>query len=97
MGGGENRDYDADGIPTDGMAAILTRRSSQARRSSDAHRRSHSGSLSYVGRRSGDNSREGLMHNYDLESAHPDHFGLGDLAEDDEENVDDTHVNGKVR
>lgn len=82
--------YDIDGIPTDAMAAPLTRRSMQARRSSDAHRRSGSSNLSLYGgasgRRSGDRDREGLMHNYDVESANGDsRFGLGDLAEDSDE------------
>ncbi|KAL1296705.1 hypothetical protein AAFC00_000180 [Neodothiora populina] len=89
MGGGVDRDYDVDGIPTDGVAASLTRRSIQARRSSDLHRRSTSGSFAYVGRRSGDNSREGLMHNYDLESANGDRFGLGELSEEPDESDGD--------
>ncbi|GAB7348796.1 hypothetical protein MBLNU459_g7516t3 [Dothideomycetes sp. NU459] len=87
-----NSMYDIDGIPTDAMAAPLTRRSMQARRSSDAHRRSGSLNLSLYGgangRRSGDREpdREGLMHNYDLESANGDaRFGLGDLTEDSDE------------
>lgn len=82
-------EYDVDGIPTDGMAASLTRRSMQARRSSDAHRRS--GSLNLYSptfsnnRTSGDADRQGLMHNYDLESQNGDKFGLADLAEDDDD------------
>jgi len=86
MSGGAHENYDVDGIPTDGIGGALTRRSMQARRSSEAHRRSGSFSFNSVGRRSGDNSREGLMHSYDVESgrlsggAHPDRFGLGDLT-----------------
>lgn len=84
MLGGEANGYDVDGIPTDGMATALTRRSMQARRSSDAHRRSLSGSISFPsGRRSG----ERLMHDYDLERLSGERFGLTGLDEDDEEEV----------
>ncbi|GAB7341887.1 hypothetical protein MBLNU457_g0199t1 [Dothideomycetes sp. NU457] len=86
MLGGETSAYDVDGIPTDGLAALTTRRSIQARRSSDAHRRSISGSISFGhGRRSEDR----LIHNYDIERD-ADQFGLADLDEDDEEGSGDS-------
>ncbi|TKX19638.1 magnesium transporter NIPA-like protein 4 [Elsinoe australis] len=88
--------YDVDGIPTDAMAAPLTRRSMQSRRSGDTH--SRSGSISYGvgnadGRRS---SQDRLMHNYDLERADEDRYGLSDLAEDDDED-DASGGSGKKR
>lgn len=91
MMGGRDTEYDVDGIPTDGMAASLTRRSMQSRRSIDAHRRSGSGSLygGSIARRSGDRDREALMHHYDLESANGDRFGLAHLTE--EPDSDDEH------
>lgn len=78
MMGGTNSQYDGpDGIPTDALGAVLTRRSMQSRRSSD-RRRSHSGNLG--SRISGEDT--GLMHNYDVESANGDSgFGLGELSE----------------
>jgi len=82
MLGADTNGFDVEGIPTDGLATALTRRSMQARRSSDAHRRSLSGSMSFPpGRRSG----ERLMHDYDLENGQK--FGLTGLDEDDEEEV----------
>ncbi|KAF2148312.1 DUF803-domain-containing protein [Myriangium duriaei CBS 260.36] len=84
MAGGAK--YDVDGIPTDGMAAPLTRRSMQARRSGDSHRRS--GSLTFspnAARR----SEERLMHNYDIEQQGIDRYGLSDLAEDEEDDDDE--------
>ncbi|GAM90724.1 hypothetical protein ANO11243_087690 [Dothideomycetidae sp. 11243] len=78
--------YDMDGIPTDGMAAPLTRLSMQARRSGDSHRRS--GSLNFspdTARR----SQERLMHNYDMERQSMDRYGLSDLAEDEEDDDDE--------
>lgn len=78
--------YDLDGIPTDGMAAPLTRRSMQARRSGDSHRRSNSITFSPdVARR----SQERLIHNYDLERQSLDRYGLSDLAEDEEDDDDE--------
>jgi len=80
MLGGEGSSYDVDGIPTDGMAALTTRRSIQARRSSEGHRRSISGSISFGhGRRSEDR----LIHNYDIERD-ADQFGLADLDDDED-------------
>lgn len=98
---GDASRYDLDGIPTDGMAAPLTRRSMQARRSSEATTHSRSGSLNLgggggryrkdsTGRGSADGrgDREALMHSYDLESGGGDaRFGLADLAEDSDEEV----------
>ncbi|KAK2783827.1 hypothetical protein FQN52_009474 [Onygenales sp. PD_12] len=65
---------DEDGIPTDGITSLQTRRSLQSRRSND-HRRSSS-SLHYFG---GPSDREGLMHSYDVESGA---FGLTELTEE---------------
>ncbi|KAI9827714.1 MAG: hypothetical protein M1832_004203 [Thelocarpon impressellum] len=66
----------SEGIPTDGIAGIQTRRSMQARRSSIEAGRLSSGSLSY-----GRGDREGLIHAYDEENGD---FGLTDLAEESE-------------
>ncbi|KAI9870516.1 MAG: hypothetical protein M1830_004137 [Pleopsidium flavum] len=63
-----------DGVPTDGIASLQTRRSMQSRRSVDHHALS-SGSGGFGGR--GD--REGLIHSYDEENGG---FGLTDLTED---------------
>ena len=73
---------DSEGIPTDVIASIQTRRSMQAQRSLE-HNRLSSGSVSYPTR--GD--REGLIHSYDEENGG---FGLTDLAEesDDEDGGD---------
>ena len=65
-----------DGVPTDGIASLQTRRSMQARRSVD-HRRRSSGSLVFGS--SGD--RQGLINSYDEENGG---FGLSDLTEDSE-------------
>ena len=65
-----------DGIPTDGLTGLQTRRSMQTRRSGD-HRIS-SGSLGYGNR--GD--RQGLIHSYDEEN---EGFGLTDLSDDSDE------------
>ncbi|KAL1957510.1 hypothetical protein VTO42DRAFT_5973 [Malbranchea cinnamomea] len=66
---------DEDGVPTDGIAGIQTRRSIQSRRSMDPHRRSSSS----VGFFAGPSDREGLMRSYDVEAGA---FGLTDLAEE---------------
>lgn len=66
-----------DGVPTDGITGLQTRRSMQTRRSVDHHRVS-SGSLGYGNR--GD--RQGLIHSYDEENGG---FGLTDLSEDSDE------------
>ncbi|KAL6720423.1 hypothetical protein ACLMJK_002345 [Lecanora helva] len=63
-----------DGVPTDGLTGLQTRRSMQTRRSVDAGRNS-TGSVGY-GR--GEHGR--LMHSYEEDS-----IGLEDLAEDSEE------------
>ncbi|KAI9721719.1 MAG: hypothetical protein M1812_002054 [Candelaria pacifica] len=62
-----------DGVPTDGIAGIQTRRSMQHRRSMDSstHRLSN-----------GRGDREGLIHSYDEENGG---FGLTDLTEDSDE------------
>ncbi|KAF2756843.1 DUF803-domain-containing protein [Pseudovirgaria hyperparasitica] len=61
----------SDGIPTDGIASVGTRRSLQARRSSVE--------AGYARGSFGD--RDALMHGYDEENQ----FGLGELAEDSED------------
>lgn len=78
-----------DGIPTDGLAGLQTRRSMQTRRSIDV-RRASSGSAGFGSR--GD--REGLIHSYDEENGGSIGVGLEDLTEDSEE---DGHIpNGGV-
>ena len=69
-----------DGVPTDGIASIQTRRSMQTRRSGDLHRLS-TGSVGFGTR--GD--REGLIHSYDAEN---EGFGLTELTEDSNEDND---------
>jgi magnesium transporter len=70
-----------DGIPTDPLSGISTRRSMTLRRSLDPHRRSSSlqsnFSLQGIQVRRADESA-GLMHSYDVEQGA---FGLADLAE----------------
>lgn len=73
---------DEDGIPTDGLAGLHTRRSMQARRSFDPHRRSSSLTFSPGGLRNVGAESAGLMHSYDVEH---NAFGLSDLVEDPEE------------
>lgn len=77
---------DEDGIPTDPLAGLHTRRSMQARRSLDPHRRSSSLTFSPGGMLGGSRNVSGesarLMHNYDVEH---NTFGLSDLVEDPEE------------
>jgi hypothetical protein len=77
-----------DGIATDIISGIQTRRSMQARRSLDPHRISL-GSNGY-GRGA---DREGLMRAYDEEENAG--FGLTDLAEDSDEEAS-RNVNGKL-
>lgn len=86
MHGGE-----ADGIATDIISSIQTRRSMQARRSGDQGFRGSIGSAGYGRGSIGD--REQLMHNYD-EEAGGGGFGLDDLAEDSEEEPGRAHMNG---
>jgi len=81
---------DFEGIPTDGVTVIQTRRSMQARRSFDHHRRSSSLTFSPGGIRHSGRESEGLMHNYDVEN---NAFGLSDLVEDPDETGD---VDGSV-
>ena len=66
----------SEGVPTDGIAGLQTRRSMQARRSSIEARRLSTGSAHY-----GHSDREGLIHAYDEENGG---FGLTDLAEESE-------------
>lgn len=68
--------HDEDGVPTDGIAGIQTRRSLQNRRSMDLHRRSSS-SIYFAG----SSDREGLMRSYDVEAGA---FGLTELTEESE-------------
>lgn len=75
-----NAKLDEEGVPTDGIASLQTRRSMQSRRSlSDAHRRSSS-SIAYL---NGHGDREGLIHSYDVENNSG--IGLTDLAEDSDD------------
>lgn len=70
-----------EGIPTDPVASLQTRRSMQARRSSlDPHRRSNSLTFSIGGGQS--RETEGLIQNYDAEHGA---FGLTDLEEESDE------------
>lgn len=71
------RDGEMDGLPTDPIAGLHTRRSMQLRRSEEA-RRSSVGSL-------GRNPR--LMHSYtgDEELGANGHYGVGELASSDDE------------
>lgn len=84
------KDSEVDGIPTDGITVIQTRRSMQARRSFDPHRRSSSLTFSPGGIRHSSRESEGLMHNYDVEH---NAFGLSDLVEDPGEMG---HANGSA-
>lgn len=79
--------YEMDGIPTDGLAAPLTRLSMQHRRSVDSHhRRSNSLPFSPEGPR---RSQERLIHNFDLERQSMDRYALADLAEDEDDDDDE--------
>ena len=84
----------SDGVPTDGITGLQTRRSMQTRRSVDAGRNSVGNSPGY--RRSGE--RGVLMHSYDRTSEENVGLGLGDLAEDsgEEDNDGFEHQNGKA-
>ena len=71
-----------EGIPTDPVASLQTRRSMQARRSSaDPHRRSSSLTFHAGGGRSRES--DGLIHSYDVEHGA---FGLTDLEEESDGN-----------
>lgn len=69
-----------DGIATDPISGIQTRRSMQARRSLDPHRMSM-GSNGF-----GRGDREGLIHAYDEEESNVG-FGLTDLATDSDDDA----------
>nr|POE93107.1 hypothetical protein CFP56_75562 [Quercus suber] len=91
--------HEVDGIPTDGLAGLSTRLSMQARRSGedDRHRRSSSWGLrnprSPTNGHVGFGDSQQVMHSYDVEAN-----GLGDLAEDsDEDNTTFAHTNGKYQ
>jgi hypothetical protein len=71
-----------DGVPTDGIAMLTTRRSMQSRRSGEPRRMSN-GSLGFSPR-SPKGDREGLIHAYDVENGG---FGLSDLGEESEEEM----------
>ncbi|KAF7930948.1 uncharacterized protein EAE98_001749 [Botrytis deweyae] len=78
-----------DGIATDPLSGLSTRRSMQARRSNDPHRMSM-GSNGY-----GRGDREGLIHAYDEEENAG--FGLADLADDsDDDSLPPRAMNGKI-
>lgn len=77
-----------DGIATDGISGLQTRRSMQSRRSADP--RMSVGSAGYG--RGGD--REGLIRAYDEEANTG--FGLTNLAEDSDEDHRLGHSNGKI-
>jgi magnesium transporter len=85
-----------DGIPTDPVASLQTRRSMQTRRSSvDPHRRSNSLTFSMGGGQSRES--EGLIHSYDVEHGA---FGLTDLEEEPdgvEQGVDSGRQSGDDR
>jgi hypothetical protein len=66
---------DADGVPTDGIASIQTRRSMQARRSLEQHR------LSTGSGYARHSDHVGLMHAFDEENGG---FGLTELTEESE-------------
>ncbi|MCJ1475458.1 hypothetical protein MMC13_004120 [Lambiella insularis] len=71
-----------DGVPTDVMAVVQARRSMQSRRSTEPRRLS--GGSTGFSPRSPRADREALMHSYDVENGG---FGLSDLAEDSEEEM----------
>ena len=99
-----NNKYDVDGIPTDAMAAPLTRMSMQSRRSSDGHSRNFSGSFNMQSPVATRRSEERLIHNYDVENG-GERFALGNLDEDSEEDESSggsgrkrtSFENGKIR
>jgi hypothetical protein len=80
---------EVDGIATDPLSGIQTRRSMQSRRSLDPNRMSVG---SGYGRNTGD--REGLIRAYDEEENTG--FGLTDLASDSDEEVHAHKSNGKI-
>ena len=82
-----NKLEEDNGVPTDGIASLQTRRSMQYRRSLE-HRRSSS-SIAYLGNQ-GD--REGLIRGYDVETGA---FGLTELAEESDANSE-TELTSKI-
>ena len=70
--------YELDGIPTDALAAPLTRRSMQHRRSGSIH----SPELPR-------HSQDRLMHNYDLDRQSMERYALADLVEDEDDEDDE--------
>ena len=88
-----------DGVPTDGIASLQTRRSMQSHRGLEPGRLSN-GSIAFSPR-SPRGDREGLIHSYDVENGG---FGLSDLTEDSERESDELHhrngepvrANGKI-
>lgn len=92
---GASKEPEFEGIPTDPIAGLQTRRSMQARRSMEFHhRRSSSLTFSPGGIRNLTAESAGLMHNYDVEQ-HA--FGLSDLVEDPAEQSEETsHINGSA-
>ncbi len=88
-----SKDITTNGIPTDGIASLQTRRSMQAHRSLDRERRRlSSGSISYSAHPGDRGDREGLIHAYDEENGNGG-FGLSDLTE--EESDDERRGKGK--
>lgn len=81
-------DDDDNGIPTDAITSIQTRRSMQIRRSFDPMHRRSSSSIAYLG---GQGDREGLIRGYDVETGA---FGLTELAEESDANSE-TELTGK--
>lgn len=77
-----------DGIPTDGITSLQTRRSMQIRRSFEPIHRRSSSSIAYL---SNSADREGLIRGYDVETGA---FGLTDLAEESDANSE-TELTGK--
>ena len=85
----------SDGVPTDGLTGLQTRRSMQTRRSLDAGRNSVASSPGFA--RSGE--RGVLMHSYERQSEENVGLGLEDLAEDSEEDTKEDgfeNQNGKT-
>jgi hypothetical protein len=79
-----------DGIATDPLSGIQTRRSMQSRRSGDPHR------ISSAGYRQSQGEDRGLIHAYD-EEEHNTGFGLADLASSDEEEEHTPRANGHAK
>ena len=83
-----------EGIPTDPVASVQTRRSLQARRSFDPHRRSSS--LTFSLGPTPDRENQGLISGFDAENGA---FGLTDLEEepeDEEDKMNDARRHGSL-